>query len=73
MTEVMFEMVALIFKGVEGLVFNFPAGAAGLDQLNDVLFTHPLVGYPTVVIGDLLVHCEPVLKKIELISIRTTV
>ena len=47
-TEVVFEMVALIFKGIESFVFNFPAGAAGFDQFDDVLLAHCLVGYPAV-------------------------
>ena len=71
--EVMFEMVALIFQRIECFVFNFPAGATGLDQLNDVLPAHRLVAYPAVIIGHFLIHFEPILKKIDLIGIAGAV
>ena len=71
--EVVFEVVTLIFEGVERLVFNFPAGTAGLDQLNDVMFTDLLVGYPTVVISGFLIHFEPVLKKIDLVGVSINI
>lgn len=45
-----FDMVALIFVGIDSFIFNFPAGAAGFDQLNEVLFAQPLGGNPAVVI-----------------------
>ena len=72
-TEVVFEMVALVFEGVEGLVFNFPAGTAGFDQFNDVLPAHRLVGYPAVMIICFLIDNEPILKKAHLVCITGAV
>ena len=69
MTEIVFQMAALVFERIESFVFNFPARPAGFDQLNDVLSAHLLVAYPAVVTGHFLIHFEPILKKIDLISI----
>ena len=35
--KIVFEMVALIFQGIERFVFNFPAGTARFDQLCDIM------------------------------------
>ena len=56
-TEIVLKMVALIFEGVECLVFDFPAGTAGFDQFNDVLFACRLIGHPAVVVGNISIHC----------------
>jgi hypothetical protein len=48
-TKPHFEMITLLFKGIENLLFNFPAGAAGFDQLNHFLFAEPLVSHSAVV------------------------
>ena len=73
MAEVVLDMIALIFERVEGLVFDFPAGAAALHQLAHIVFTDRDVAHPTVVIGDFLTHRQPVLKEIELIGIAAAI
>ena len=55
MTKVVFDVVALILQGIEGLVFDFPARPAGSYQLDDIAFADVKVGHSTVVVGDLLV------------------
>ena len=69
MAEVVLDMIALVFERIEGLVFDFPAGAATLHQLAHIVFTDRDVAHPTVVIGDFLTHRQPILKEIELIGI----
>ena len=62
MAEIVFDMVALIFKRIESFIFNFPAGTAGFDQLNDILFVYRLIGYPAVVIGCFPFTYKPIFK-----------
>jgi len=47
-----FDVVALILQGVEGLVFNLPAASPYLYQLFDVA-VYGKISYPTIVIGGL--------------------
>ena len=44
---------ALIFQGIEALIFHLPAGAAGFDQINHIVFGNFDVGNPAVMIGAL--------------------
>ena len=46
-TEIVLDMVALVFKRIESFVFNFPTSPARLNYLNDIVFTNRYVGYPT--------------------------
>jgi hypothetical protein len=46
-TEVMLDVVALIFQSVKGFVFDFPACSAGPHQFNNIVFADLLVGHPT--------------------------
>ena len=50
-TIVMFQMIALIFEGIEGLIFDFPAGASPAHQFADIEFGHGEVGDLTEVLG----------------------
>ena len=46
-TEVMFEVIALVFEGVEGFVLDFPACAASSHQFHKADFVDGNVRYPT--------------------------
>lgn len=72
-TEVVFDMVALILQGVEGFVLDFPARPAGTHQLDDIGLAHEKVGDPAVVIGGLLANVQPVLEEIHQIGISAPV
>jgi len=72
-TEVMLEVVTLILQGIEGLVFDLPARPPGPYQRDDIVFADGLVAHPTVVVGDLFPHLEPVLEKVDRIGIAAAV
>lgn len=48
MTEIMFQMVALVFEGVEAFVFDFPVGTSGADKQLDIIRGEELIGDPTI-------------------------
>lgn len=73
MTKVVLNMVTLIFQGVECFIFNFPAGSARFDQLNDICFADRLVGDPTVMIGGLVTGIKPILEEINMVRIAAPV
>lgn len=67
---VVLDMIALVFQGVEGLIFDFPAGAAGLDQVPDVFFGNGQIGDPTVAIGGFPLFIDhPVLEEMDRIGL----
>jgi hypothetical protein len=47
----MFQMIVLIFEGVEGFIFDFPAGASSAHQFEDIELGHREVGDLTEVLG----------------------
>ena len=49
--EVMFDVIALVFKGIEAFIFYFPSGAARLDEFSHVVIGNGHVGDPAVVVG----------------------
>ena len=46
-TEIMFEVIALVFEGVEGFVFDFPACATSSRQFHKIGFVDGNIYYPT--------------------------
>jgi hypothetical protein len=44
-------MIVLIFEGIEGLIFDFPAAASPAHQFADIEFGHGEVGDLTEVLG----------------------
>ncbi|MGC8535792.1 MAG: hypothetical protein ACP5QR_09715, partial [Rhizomicrobium sp.] len=39
--EIMFEVVAVIFQDVEGLILDFPSGSGAVGDLGDIGFVDP--------------------------------
>jgi len=66
--EVVFDVIALVFKGIKALIFNFPAGTAAFDQIDHVVFGDLDIGDPTVVVSALVVNKETVLEKINVVG-----
>ncbi len=50
MPKVVFELVALVFQGVEGFVFHFPAGTGHGYQFWELIGVYGQVRYPSIVI-----------------------
>ena len=73
MAEAVFDVTALVFKGIKALIFHFPAGAAAFDQIDHVVFGDLDVGNPTVVVSALVVNKEAVLEKIDAVGILCAV
>ena len=69
MAEVVFDMVALVFKGIETFVFHFPSGTAAFDQVDHVVFGDVDIGDPAVVIGAFGTDKEAVVEEIDVIGI----
>ena len=62
---IMAEVVALILEGIEGLVFDLPAGPAGTHDGNGVFPGNGQIGHPTEP-GDLVTLADlPVFQKID--------
>ena len=55
-TEIVLEVVALVFEGVEGLIFDFPAGASSFHQFHEVCGGYRDVGHPGEM-GDFALGC----------------
>jgi hypothetical protein len=72
-TEVMLDVVALIFQSVKGFVFDFPACSAGPHQFNNIVFADLLVGHPTIVVGDFWADMQPILEKIHWIGMAAPI
>lgn len=58
MTEIMLQVVALIFQGVEAFVFDFPVGTSGADEQFDIIRREELIGDPTIGIMNFFVAVE---------------
>src|SRR5215831_17473244 len=57
-TEIMFDVIALGFQDVEGLVFDFPAGTAAGGQSGDVAGADLKIGDEAVAVGHFIVGVE---------------
>ena len=69
MTEIMFQMIALVLQGVKTLVFDFPTSATGAHQPHDIVPGHAAVGDPTIgIVNDFLATVvngnDPIAQKI---------
>jgi hypothetical protein len=53
MTEVVLDVVTLIFQGIEGLVLDLPPATAYSHEFFHSLVVHGDVGYPGVMVGSL--------------------
>lgn len=53
-TEIVLDVIALIFQGVESFIFNFPPASARFDQLDDVFSIHSDIGYPGIAVSHLV-------------------
>ena len=51
--EIMFEVVAVIFQDVEGLILDFPSGSGAVGDLGDIGFVDWQIGDEGALIGDL--------------------
>ena len=72
-TEIVFNVIALIFEGVEGLVFDFPTASACLDQLDDVIGVHRDIGHPGVSVGHLATDDNLIIEKVHVIGFFASV
>ena len=63
--EIMFRMIAQIFKGVEIFVFYFPPGAAAFDKHFNIRLINRYVGHPTAMKGDFVINNERIFKVID--------
>lgn len=61
---VMLNVIALVFQGVEGLIFDLPASTAGFNQHHDIFLVNEDVRNPAIMIGCLSPVHDPILKKI---------
>jgi len=69
MSEIVLQVIALIFKGVEAFVFDFPMGTTGTDQEGDVIPGNDPIGDPAIGIMNgfvaVVVHRDdPIAEKI---------
>jgi len=71
--EVVIDMVALVFEGIEGLVFDFPSRPSAFDQLDHVVFINGNIGHPAISVGDFVFRDQLVLEKIDIIGVRSAV
>ena len=63
--EVVFEVVAVVLQGVDGLVLDLPAGAPGAHQLVNIVLADLDVGHPAE-FGDLFVPVDlPVFENVD--------
>ena len=63
---VMLNVITLVFQGVKGFIFDFPASTAGSHQHNDIVPVNGNVRNPAIMIGCLFPVHNPILKKIDL-------
>jgi len=64
MAVVVLEVLALVFEGIERLIFNLPPCAPSPHEVQDVAFVHPQVRHPTEVL-DLIIAHFPVLNEMH--------
>ena len=72
-TEIMFNVIALVLKGIKALIFHLPASAAGFDQIDHIVLGDLNVGHPAVMVGAFGADKEAVLKEIDAVGILCTV
>ena len=65
MAEIMFNVITLVFESVKALIFHFPAGAAGFDQIDHMVCGNLDVGHPAVMIGAFGADKEAVVQEIN--------
>ena len=71
MAEVMFDMIALVFEGVEGFVFDFPSCPSPFDQGDNIALGDVEIGHPAVSIsGFSLFRDDMVLEEVDLVCIH---
>lgn len=70
---VVFDMIALVFQRVEGLVLDFPARSSTFDQLYHVVFIYCDIRNPAITISDFVFGDQFVLEKIDIVGIRSAV
>jgi len=63
---VMLNVITLVFQGVKGFIFDFPASTAGSHQHNDIVPVNGNVRNPAIMIGCLFPVYNPILEKIDL-------
>ena len=73
MAEIVFDVIALVLKGIKAFIFYLPAGATGFDQIADVVCSDVDVGNPAIVIGAFGAHKEAVLEEIDVVGILCAV
>jgi len=72
-TEIVFNVIALVLKGIKALIFHLPAGAGGFDQIDHILFRDIDVGHPAVMIGACSADKEAVVEEIDIVGILCAV
>ena len=73
MSVIVLDMISLIFQSVEGLVFNFPSGTAGLDQFYDIFCCDLKIRDPAIAVSDFAINHEAVFKEIDEVRLRISV
>ena len=73
MAKIMFDVITLVFQSVKALIFHLPAGAAGFDQIDDIVPGDFDVGDPAVMIGALGADKEAVVQEIDIVGILCAV
>ena len=71
--EVVLDVIALIFQGVEGLVFDLRAASAGPDHLCDIVGVHGQIGYPGCLMDDLVLGDELIVEKVHIVAFLAAV
>lgn len=64
-TIIVLEIVSLILKGVEGLIFDFPTRSAGPHDPVDVVLAKGNVGYPAEPFRCAILIQLPIFKDID--------
>ena len=69
MTEIMFCMIPLIFKGIKIFILNFPPGASSFDEHFNICLINGHVGYPAAMKGYLVIGNEGIFKKVYVVGL----
>ena len=73
LARVVLDVIALIFQGVEGFIFDFPAGLADFNQLDHIVFGYIDVGQPAVVVIGFAVDDKLIVEKIDRVGFGVAV
>ena len=69
-TEVVLNVIALVFQGVESFVFDFPPCPAAFNHGNHIIFINMNIGNSAIFIVDFAgFRYDPVLKEVDKVSI----